>query len=109
MSEPKFVNIVIEVLPQLNMIRTYHSLSYKAVYIAAGYCSDGLSKLINKYQPRCLRAAIVHDYICDTKVLTRRTGDRYFHEIMLLDGTPPWKARLMWLAVRGYALATFQK
>ena len=109
MSEPKFVPIIIEVLPQLNMIRTYKGNSYKIVYVPAGYCSDGLTKLINKFQPQCLRAAIFHDYICETHVLPRITGDRYFHEIMLLDGTPPWKARLMWLAVRSYAVATFKK
>ncbi len=109
MTERKNVPIYIKVNPFANKVSTLFPINYKGVVVPGKYQSDGLTKLINKYQPRCLRAAFVHDYICDTKCLPRKVGDRYFHEIMLLDSVHPFKARTMWLAVRGFALLTFKK
>jgi len=109
MTQRKNVSIVIRIYPFDNKVSNFFSITYKDITVPRGYRSDGLTKLINKYKPNCLRAAFFHDYICDTKCLPRKTGDRYFHEILLLDGVNRFKARIMWLAVRSYAIATFKK
>ena len=109
MFERKNVPVYIKTDPKTNRIITLAPIRYKNVYVPAGYSSDGLTKLINKYQPRCLRAAIVHDFICETKCLSRKIGDQYFHEIMLLDSVRKFKARGLWLGVRAYAIAFFKR
>jgi hypothetical protein len=109
MRQARNVSIFIKTHPVENRISNFVPISYKGVTVPAGYMSDGLTKLINKYQPRCLRAAFVHDYICETKILPRKTGDIYFYEIMRLDSVSAVKARGMYLAVRAYAVITFKK
>jgi hypothetical protein len=53
------------------------------------------------------RAVIIHDWIyaqlghvADGIRMTRKEADDLMHTLMLQDGTPRWKATLMWLAVR---------
>lgn len=45
------------------------------------------------------KAAVIHDYIYQTHCRTRDEADRIFYEAMLVSGTKPWKARLMYSAV----------
>ena len=105
----KYVPIFIKVHPLENKISPFLPIHYKGTIVPAAFMSDGLTKLLNKYQPRCLRAAFVHDFICETKILPRATGDLYFYEIMKLDGVREFKARAFYLAVRTYAVITFKK
>jgi len=109
MFERKNVPVYIKTDPKSNRVISLLPIRYKKVCVPGNYRSDGLTKLINKYKPRCLRAAIVHDFICETKCLPRKLGDQYFHEIMLLDSVHRFNARGLWLAVRAYAIATFKK
>lgn len=53
-------------------------------------------------------AAIVHDYFCVTKEIPRSLADEVFLEAMEATGIPAYTRYLMYVAVRGYALATFQ-
>ena len=109
MSERKFVSISFTTNPKTNRILTNDEITYKEVRVPPRYQSDGMTKLVNKYKPRHLRAAVVHDYICETKCLPRKVGDQYFYEILRLDGASRFMARAFWLFVRGYAIATFKK
>ena len=105
----KFVPVNIRTLPKESKIMVTAPVEYKDVIVPVNYVSDGLTKLINKYAPNCIRAALVHDYICETKCLPRKTGDRYFLEILKLDGVGAFKRYRMYYAVRGYAILTFKK
>jgi len=109
MIKTKYVPVYFKTDPRNNRVITLLAIRYKDVTVPAGYRSDGLTKLLNKYQPNCLRAAVVHDWICETKCLPRKTGDKYFYELLRLDGVGRFQARKYWLAVRAYALVTFKK
>ncbi len=109
MPERKNVSVYFKTDPKANRVITLLPLRYKKIRVPAGYQSDGLTKLINKYQPRCLRAAVIHDFICETKCLPRKTGDQYFYEILRLDGVSSFRARRYWLVVRAYAIITSKK
>ena len=109
MNGNKFVPVLVETDPESNRIINRRTMNYKGVTVPAGYRSDGLTKLVNKYQPRCLRAALVHDYICETKCRPRKEGDQYFYEILRLDGCGWWQAKRYYWAVSAYRVATFKK
>ena len=47
-----------------------------------------------------IRASLLHDYLYRTGSRTRKDADYLFHLKLLEDGTPRWKAKLMYLAVR---------
>ena len=105
----QFVPVFFKTDPEANRIVTLLPVRYKDVCVPSNYMSDGLTKLLNKYRPNCLRAAVVHDFICETECLSRKTGDKYFYEILRLDGVSKFTARKYWLAVRAYAIVTFKK
>ena len=46
-----------------NRYRTNQVIKYKDVTVPLNYMSDGFSKILNKYPPRGMRGAIVHDYV----------------------------------------------
>ena len=54
------------------------------------------------------KAAVVHDYLYQSKLVDRATADAIFREAMGVLGVPRWKANVMYSAVRlfgwlGYA------
>ena len=55
------------------------------------------------------KAAVLHDYlyqehnyeaVYNDRDITRKQADQIFHEAMLIGGTRPWKARIMYWGVR---------
>ena len=46
------------------------------------------------------RAAVVHDWFYTTHEVDRATADAVFHEAILAEGEPRWRAWLMWAGVR---------
>lgn len=52
---------------------------------------------------RYSQAAVVHDYLWETTDYLAK-ADKIFYELMLRYGTYPWKAKLMFIAVRSYSL-----
>jgi hypothetical protein len=54
-------------------------------------------------------AAIVHDYLCEIKMFSRKENDVIFYEKMLDYGTYKWKAKIMYSSVRFYAIVTNKK
>ena len=52
------------------------------------------------YTGKYRRASVIHDAHCTLKERPSPEVHAMFYEAMLDDGTAPWKARVMWLAVR---------
>ena len=52
------------------------------------------------------KASVVHDYLCETKIVSREMADAVFLEIMEMTGVPEWRQKLMWVGVRAYAIVT---
>lgn len=50
------------------------------------------------------RAAIIHDYLCDSKTCSRFLADAIFRECMRELGVPRWRRVLMYYAVRAYSI-----
>ena len=46
------------------------------------------------------KAAVIHDCLYTTHVVTRAVADGVFHEALLLCGVSRWQAWLMWAGVR---------
>lgn len=62
------------------------------------------------------KAAVLHDWIYflhrDVNILsswTRKQADQIFLEAMLVSGTKPWKAKVMYWAVRLFGWAAWRK
>ena len=55
------------------------------------------------------KAAVIHDYLYFRQDTTRKEADDIFYEAMLVGGTKPWKARIMYLAVRLFAWVAWKK
>lgn len=45
-------------------------------------------------------AAVVHDWLYTTHMLSRRRADAVFEEALAVGGEPAWRVWLMWLGVR---------
>ena len=58
---------------------------------------------------RYSQAAIFHDWLCVVKIMSRKEGDLLFYEKMLDYNTYKWKAKIMYLSVRMYAIFTRKK
>jgi len=55
------------------------------------------------------QAAVLHDHLCKSKVVSRKRADDVFLEAMKCLGVGWLKRRTMYLGVRAYSLATFKK
>lgn len=50
-----------------------------------------------------IRASIVHDWLCETKVISRAAADGLFMDLLRADGLTGWKVWAMYFAVRAGA------
>ena len=82
------------------------------IEVPAGFRTDlatipfPLTAISHRYGPYN-RAVIIHDWcywqlgrVADDVTMTRKEADDLMHSLMIQDGTPRWKAALMWAAVR---------
>jgi hypothetical protein len=51
-------------------------------------------------------AALIHDYLCVEKTVTRKQADQIFYDLMKKHHVKPWKAATMYAAARLYAIVT---
>lgn len=51
------------------------------------------------HDPRYIPAAIIHDYLVDTKITDRRTASEIFKEVLIQHGVNQLKAQIMFLTV----------
>jgi len=56
-----------------------------------------------------LRASILHDFLYRSQIKPRRVADKLFLKAMLKDGTPKWKAYLMYFAVRVFGRFAWER
>lgn len=83
----------------------------KAYRIPQGFKSDGCtikSKLLQillgcQHTPEYVIGAFIHDYFCNNKaVIKRNYASRVFYCVLVQEGTPKWKAKLMYFGVEFY-------
>ncbi len=55
------------------------------------------------------KAAIIHDYLYDNALRTKREADRIFLDGMTVLGVPKWKRTIMYYAVRLFGRGTYTK
>ncbi|EAA9295481.1 DUF1353 domain-containing protein [Salmonella enterica subsp. enterica] len=55
------------------------------------------------------KAAIIHDYLYDNALRTKREADRIFLDGMTVLGVPRWKRTIMYLAVRLFGRGSYGK
>jgi len=54
------------------------------------------------------KGAVLHDFIYQTHIKTRKEADEIFKEAMMVAGTPGWKAQLMYLGVRAFGFLSWK-
>ena len=89
--------------PFKDKYRLTKELVYKDITVPVGYFTDGISyKLrmfalfINRFDPRYIKAAIVHDYLTDLNDWEK--ANQYFEELLPND----WRKPLMVSGVKIY-------
>ncbi|ECK8872641.1 DUF1353 domain-containing protein [Salmonella enterica subsp. enterica serovar Louisiana] len=55
------------------------------------------------------KAAIIHDYLYDNALRTKKEADRIFLDGMTILGVPEWKRIVMYLAVRIFGRGNYSK
>lgn len=109
MSDRKYTPVFFKTDPLLNKLSTLLPIHYKGVCVPANYRSGSLTKLLRKYPPNCLRAAIIYDFICGAKCVPRKLGAEHFYKILRLDGASKIRARWYWLLARAIAIITLKR
>lgn len=116
-TEPLFVEILDKTRQGRVTARLVKGFAYErgelgsgeVINVPAGYVTDFASVpwgLWNIEPPLgdAAKAAVVHDYLYDTKGLsgryTRAEADGIFREALAVLGVPLWKRTVLWAAVR---------
>lgn len=95
-------------LPSAYMLREDVTVRCRGhvVRVPAAFAYDGASiprafwpVVGSPFQPRFMRAALVHDWLHHTHQTSRREADLIFYELLLEDGVSPDTARTMYYAV----------
>lgn len=88
-----------------------HALnSGDVITVPAGYCTDFATvprPLWSILPPvgRYGKAAVIHDYLCDTEERPRKESDMIFREAMEVLNVTPWKITIMYLGVRLWSIS----
>ncbi len=86
--------------------------------VPSGFATDGASiprffwRVIgHPYEPKVVRAAVVHDYLYRDKdvEVTKEQADKVFRDILKRDGVGKIKRNLMYYAVKWFGVFAFQK
>ena len=87
----------------------------RRILIRHGFRTDGAtipmwawSVIGHPFDGEFIRAALVHDALYVHHGLRRITADRIFRDILIQDGTPYWKASMMYGAVRAMGGAAWE-
>ncbi|HFV9934559.1 TPA: DUF1353 domain-containing protein [Salmonella enterica subsp. enterica serovar Bovismorbificans] len=75
------------------------------INVPAGFVTDlaSVPRIFWSLMPpdgRYAKAAIIHDYLYDNALRTKREADRIFLDGMTVQGVPKWKRTVMYWAVR---------
>jgi len=107
-SEPKPIVSPCPGTDKYELVKTFRFiLNGEKFEIPYGFVFDGASipKLFwavttSPYDPKVLRAAMVHDYLYSIAAVSRLICDEVFHQILLMDGVEESLALTMYSAVR---------
>ena len=90
-------------------------LPCKRLLIHSGFKTDGAtipmwawSIIGHPFDGEFIRAALAHDALYTHHGLRRITADKAFKAILAADGTPHWKANMMYAAVRAMGGAAWK-
>ncbi len=85
-------------------------------FAEAGFEFDGASipyvaqwLTYSPFHPRVMRAAVVHDWHYREHEINRLNADMLFHSDLRRAGCKPWKARLMYWAVRLFGRGAWER
>jgi hypothetical protein len=99
-------------------INTYTLLSpimYADIVVPAGFETDGASVpkalrwFASPFTGKYTRAALVHDWLYCTEVVSKQIADNIFYNIMKEDGVSGWKASSMYYAVKYFGCMVYSK
>ena len=76
-----------------------------SITVPVGFVTDGFSvpkwaRWFHSNLDAALSAAVVHDYLCDNRVIGTWFASAIFHAILIAHGVPSWKARVLTWAVQ---------
>ena len=103
---------------QLNSPLTYRSYYIDVIEIPAGFITDlasvpplvpGVVRALFRGPLETATAAILHDYLYATGVVSRRKADALFYEALIATGETRTGAYLMWLGVRVGGWSSWRK
>lgn len=87
----------------------YYLEGYKedgaGVVVPKGFVTDFASiprflwPILSPWDVYC-KACIIHDYLYRTKTCSRKLADQTMYEAAIVIGTPKWKAKTLYIAVR---------
>lgn len=100
-------------LPGENMYILTKAFKFGDYVIPKGYKWDGATiprvfwALVGSpFQPKLMRASLVHDFLYFRNDVTAKCTDQTFRKVLLIDGVTPLVAKTMYWAVRGYRIFT---
>lgn len=84
------------------------------IRVPAGYVTDLASVpriLWSVFPPhgRYAKAAIIHDWLYDNALRTKREADRIFLDAMTVLNVPVWRRRVMYTAVRLFGRGNYRR
>ncbi len=98
----------VEVLIDKMSFRLLNNVQVKGYVIPKGFITDFASvpRLFWAFIPPMGKhnyAALLHDYLCYYKPVTRKEADRIFYEMLIEHGVSKFRSKVMYYAVRFYA------
>lgn len=100
----------------LVLIRTYEYVSKAGVRftVPAGFLTDlaSIPRPCRSFAPSVVhsaRAAVLHDYLYATHLVSRREADELFFEALEAVGVSVWDCWKMWMAVRVFGRCAYGK
>ncbi|EDZ5416544.1 DUF1353 domain-containing protein [Salmonella enterica] len=84
------------------------------ISVPAGFVTDlaTVPRIFWTFMPpdgKYAKAAIIHDYLYDNALRTKKEADRIFLDGMTVLGVPKWKRIVMYLAVRIFGRGNYSK
>ena len=90
-----------------------HPTSIGTVTVKAGFITDGASLPINlgwsHWDAVTAAAAVLHDGLYESELVSRSAADRVLREVMLLHGCSRFRAWTYWCAVRSFGWMVWRK
>ena len=108
------MNIQLEKIDK-NKYRTLSLISYNTIVVPKGFETDGASipKLLRivgtPFTGNYTRAAIVHDWLYSTHIMSKDEADTIFYNCMLEDGVSSLKAKSMYYSVKWFGYNAYNK